>query len=75
LVGTFNAYIIANIALAVSTKFAETMAFRALKAAGSSAVVSIGPFPLVFTRLSCSLFEHISTVTGARVIANITTSG
>ncbi|KAJ5512808.1 Major facilitator superfamily domain general substrate transporter [Penicillium fimorum] len=41
-IGTFAVYIIANIALAVSTNYGELMAFRALQAAGSAATISIG---------------------------------
>ena len=41
-IGTFIVYIIANIALGVSTNYAELMAFRALQAAGSAATISIG---------------------------------
>ncbi|KAJ5149143.1 hypothetical protein N7448_000721 [Penicillium atrosanguineum] len=41
-IGTFIVYMIANIALAVSTNYGELMAFRALQAAGSSATISIG---------------------------------
>ncbi|KAJ5164881.1 Major facilitator superfamily domain general substrate transporter [Penicillium coprophilum] len=41
-IGTFAVYIISNIALAVSTNYAELMAFRALQAAGSAATISIG---------------------------------
>ncbi|KAE8309789.1 major facilitator superfamily domain-containing protein [Aspergillus transmontanensis] len=41
-IGTMVVYIIANIALAVSTNYGELMAFRALQAAGSAATISIG---------------------------------
>ncbi|KAJ5819436.1 hypothetical protein N7474_005027, partial [Penicillium riverlandense] len=41
-IGTFIVYMVANIALAVSTNYGELMAFRALQAAGSSATISIG---------------------------------
>ncbi|OOO03993.1 major facilitator superfamily MFS_1 [Aspergillus oryzae] len=41
-IGTFIVYMIANVALAVSTKYGELMAFRALQAAGSAATISIG---------------------------------
>ncbi|KAJ6164428.1 hypothetical protein N7470_003100 [Penicillium chermesinum] len=41
-IATFIVYIIANIALAVSTNYGELMAFRALQAAGSAATISIG---------------------------------
>ncbi|PLN86942.1 major facilitator superfamily domain-containing protein [Aspergillus taichungensis] len=41
-VGTFVVYIVSNILLAVSTNYAELMAFRALQAAGSAATISIG---------------------------------
>ncbi|KAE8382082.1 major facilitator superfamily domain-containing protein [Aspergillus bertholletiae] len=41
-IGTFLVYMIANIALAVSTNYGELMAFRALQAAGSAATISIG---------------------------------
>ncbi|OKL57496.1 hypothetical protein UA08_06890 [Talaromyces atroroseus] len=41
-IGTFVVYIIANIALAVSTNYPELMVFRALQAAGSAATISIG---------------------------------
>lgn len=41
-IGTFIVYMIANIALAVSTNYGELMAFRALQAAGSAATISIG---------------------------------
>ena len=44
-IGTFVVYMIANIALAVSTNYGELMAFRALQAAGSSATISIGRQP------------------------------
>lgn len=46
-IGTFIVYIISNIALAVSTNYAQLMAFRALQAAGSAATISIGSFPRV----------------------------
>jgi MFS family permease len=39
---TFAVYIISNIALAVSTNYAELMVFRGLQAAGSAATISIG---------------------------------
>lgn len=41
-IGTMIVYIVANIALAVSTNYGELMAFRALQAAGSAATISIG---------------------------------
>lgn len=41
-IGTFIVYIAANIALAVSTNYAELMVFRAMQAAGSAATISIG---------------------------------
>ncbi|KAJ6072406.1 hypothetical protein N7467_010491 [Penicillium canescens] len=41
-IGTFLVYIIANIALGVSTNYAQLMVFRALQAAGSAATISIG---------------------------------
>ena len=41
-IGTMIVYIIANIALGVSTNYGELMAFRALQAAGSAATISIG---------------------------------
>ncbi|KAJ5099359.1 hypothetical protein N7532_006360 [Penicillium argentinense] len=40
--GTFIVYMIANIALGVSTNYGELMAFRAVQAAGSAATISIG---------------------------------
>ncbi|KAJ5240920.1 uncharacterized protein N7469_002511, partial [Penicillium citrinum] len=41
-IGTFIVYMIANIALGVSTNYGELMAFRAVQAAGSAATISIG---------------------------------
>lgn len=41
-IGTFIVYMIANIALGVSTNYGELMAFRAIQAAGSAATISIG---------------------------------
>lgn len=41
-ISTFIVYILANIALGVSTNYGELMAFRAVQAAGSSATISIG---------------------------------
>ncbi|ODM15128.1 hypothetical protein SI65_09367 [Aspergillus cristatus] len=41
-IGTLIVYIIANIALGVSSNYGELMAFRALQAAGSAATISIG---------------------------------
>ncbi|KAE8376120.1 major facilitator superfamily domain-containing protein [Aspergillus bertholletiae] len=41
-IGTMIVYIVANIALGVSTNYGELMAFRALQAAGSAATISIG---------------------------------
>ncbi|CAI7630401.1 unnamed protein product [Penicillium manginii] len=41
-IGTFIVYMIANIALGVSTNYAQLMAFRAIQAAGSAATISIG---------------------------------
>ncbi|KAJ5689601.1 hypothetical protein N7462_003993 [Penicillium macrosclerotiorum] len=41
-IGTFIVYIIANVALGVSTNYGQLMAFRALQAAGSAATISIG---------------------------------
>ncbi|KAJ6097868.1 hypothetical protein N7499_002242 [Penicillium canescens] len=41
-IGTFLVYIIANIALGVSTNYTQLMVFRALQAAGSAATISIG---------------------------------
>ena len=67
-IGTFIVYIIANIALAVSTNYGELMAFRALQAAGSSATISIGMHPRP------ELDNHLLTGVGAGVIGDITTS-
>jgi MFS family permease len=55
-IGTFLVYIIANIALGVSTNYAQLMVFRALQAAGSAATISIGKmnhlaFPDLITNL------------------------
>lgn len=44
-IGTFIVYMIANIALGVSTNYAQLMAFRAIQAAGSAATISIGMLP------------------------------
>jgi MFS family permease len=55
-IGTFLVYMIANIALGVSTNYAQLMVFRALQAAGSAATISIGKmkrlaFPNLITNL------------------------
>lgn len=67
-IGTFMTYIIANIVLAVSTNYAELMAFRALQAAGSSATISIGTSSLFIALMI------ILTQRGVGVIGDITTS-
>lgn len=72
-IGTFIVYMIANVALAVSTNYGELMAFRALQAAGSAATISIGKLvPINSQRpgISC-LQDHYL---GAGVIGDITTS-
>ena len=56
-IGTFIVYMIANVALAVSTNYGELMAFRALQAAGSVATISIGKFVSISSQrldISCS---------------------
>ncbi|GAB1200592.1 hypothetical protein APSETT444_009966 [Aspergillus pseudonomiae] len=50
-IGTFIVYMIANVALAVSTNYGELMAFRALQAAGSAATISIA---------QCQTLRHIA---------------
>lgn len=47
-IGTFAVYIIANVALGVSSSYAELMVFRAVQAAGSAATISIGTFSFYF---------------------------
>jgi MFS family permease len=53
-IGTFLVYIIANIALGVSTNYAQLMVFRALQAAGSAATISIG-------KMKCLAFPYLIT--------------
>jgi MFS family permease len=67
-IGTFLVYMIANIALGVSTNYAQLMVFRALQAAGSAATISIGKMK----RLSFP--DLITNLLGAGVIGDITTS-
>lgn len=47
-IGTFAVYIIANIALGVSSSYPELMVFRAVQAAGSAATISIGTCSFYF---------------------------
>jgi MFS family permease len=70
LIGTFSAYMVANIGLGLSSSFAMLMVFRGLQAVGSAATISIGAGVIGDMCPSSERDGFMGTFGGVRMLGN-----